>query len=90
LLVNEKDAGDLGVCQGKEAWVSTGAYWIRIPVEISDMPAQGTATILHGFGMLCNNEAYGVDVNELTPSGQRDRIAGTPLPRYIPCRARQV
>jgi hypothetical protein len=31
-------------------------------------------------------ETYGVNVNQLTKNTHRDRIAATPLHRYVPCR----
>lgn len=53
---------------------------------IPDMPAPGTVMVPHGFGMLYNGEVYGANVNRLTRSAHRDRIAGTPIHRYVPCR----
>jgi anaerobic selenocysteine-containing dehydrogenase len=86
LLLNEEDARDLGLRDGQGAWISTGASRIKVPVEISDIPARGTVIIPHGFGMAYDGEVYGINVNRLTSRLHRDRIAGTPLHRYVPCR----
>jgi len=40
----------------------------------------------HGFGLVHGGETYGVNVNQLTKNTHRDRIAATPLHRYVPCR----
>jgi len=40
----------------------------------------------HGFGLAHGGETYGVNVNQLTKNIHRDRIAATPLHRYVPCR----
>jgi anaerobic selenocysteine-containing dehydrogenase len=55
-------------------------------VEVSDMAVQGTVTIPHGFGLDYMGQDYGVNVNRLTKNTHRDRLAGTPLHRYVPCR----
>ncbi|MBW1705638.1 MAG: hypothetical protein JRJ86_10800, partial [Deltaproteobacteria bacterium] len=46
----------------------------------------GTIVVPHGFGMVYEGETYGVNVNLLTKNTHRDRLAGTPLHRYVPCR----
>ena len=45
---------------------------------------------LHGFGLDYNGMVYGVNVNRLTKNTHRDKIAGTPLHRYVPCRVEAV
>jgi len=87
LLMNREDARALNINDGEEAWVITEASRVRIPVEISDIPAPGTVMIPHGFGMAYDGEVVGVNVNQLTRNLHRDRIAATPLHRYVPCRA---
>jgi anaerobic selenocysteine-containing dehydrogenase len=86
LLMSQEDALNLTIHDGQEAWITTKAARVRIPVEISDIPAPGTVMVPHGFGMAYDGEVYGVNVNQLTRNLHRDRIAATPLHRYIPCR----
>lgn len=86
LLMHGEDARSLGLQDGETARIITEASEAEIPVEISDIPARGTVMIPHGFGMSYDGEVYGVNVNQLTGSLHRDRIAATPLHRYVPCR----
>ncbi|MBW1779797.1 MAG: molybdopterin-dependent oxidoreductase [Deltaproteobacteria bacterium] len=86
LLMNEKDVRALEIADGESAWIITETSRVKIGVEVSDIPAQGTVMIPHGFGMVYDSEAYGVNVNELTRNVHRDRLAATPLHRYVPCR----
>jgi len=86
LLMNPEDAQALHITDGEEAWVVTEASRVRLPVGISDIPAAGTVMIPHGFGMAYDGGVYGANVNQLTRSLHRDRIAATPLHRYVPCR----
>ncbi|MCF8144979.1 MAG: molybdopterin-dependent oxidoreductase [Deltaproteobacteria bacterium] len=86
LLMNPKDAGALNIRDGEAAWIVTEASRASLPVEISDIPAPGTVMIPHGFGLEYDGRVYGVNVNQLTRNHHRDRIAATPLHRYVPCR----
>lgn len=85
-VMNKEDIKALGIEDGEEAWVTTEASRVKIPVEASDMAVQGTVTIPHGFGLDYMGQDYGVNVNRLTKNTHRDRLAGTPLHRYVPCR----
>jgi len=82
-LMSKEDIRKFEVEDGEEIWVTTEASRVRIPVESSDTAAPGTVTIPHGFGL---GQDYGVNVNLLTKNTHRDRLAGTPLHRYVPCR----
>ena len=86
LLMSEEDARALGVKDGAEVWVTTEASRARVPVEVSAIPPRGTVVLPHGFGLVHGGETYGVNVNQLTKNTHRDRIAATPLHRYVPCR----
>jgi len=86
LLVSEADATALGIRDGEAAWITTEASRIEAPVEISDIPSKGAVVLPHGFGLNYQGREYGVNVNRLTKNTHRDRIAGTPLHRYVPCR----
>jgi len=85
-LMNEKDTRVLGIEDGNEAWVATETSRVKIPVEISNVAVPGTVIIPHGFGLNYMGRDYGVNVNRLTKNTHRDRLAGTPLHRYVPCR----
>ncbi len=85
-LMNNEDTQALGIADGEEAWVITEASRVKIPVEVSDMAAPGTVTIPHGFGLIYMGQDYGVNINLLTKNTHRDRLAGTPFHRYVPCR----
>ncbi|MBF0477324.1 MAG: molybdopterin-dependent oxidoreductase [Deltaproteobacteria bacterium] len=86
MLINHEDAEALGVETGQPVLLTTAAGQVTIPAEISDIPARGVVVIPHGFGMLFNGREHGVNVNTLTSAKHRDRIAATPLHRYVPCR----
>jgi len=85
-IMNKNDVHALGINKGEEAWVTTEASRVRIPVEVSDIAAPGTVTIPHGFGLNYEGKPYGINVNLLTKNTHRDRVAATPLHRYVPCR----
>ncbi|MBN2034463.1 MAG: molybdopterin-dependent oxidoreductase [Deltaproteobacteria bacterium] len=86
LLMSEEDARALGIKDGTEARLTTQASQVKVPVEVSEIPPRGTVVLPHGFGLMHDGETYGVNVNRLTKNTHRDRIAATPLHRYVPCR----
>jgi len=86
LLMSEEDARALGLKDGAEVWLTTEASRLKVPVEVSDIPPRGTVVLPHGFGLVHGGERVGVNVNQLTKNTHRDRIAATPLHRYVPCR----
>lgn len=85
-IMNKKDVEALGIEEESDVWVTTKSSRVRIPVKISDIAAPGTVTIPHGFGLNYEGQTYGVNVNRLTKNTHRDRVAATPLHRYVPCR----
>jgi anaerobic selenocysteine-containing dehydrogenase len=86
LLMSEEDARALGIKDGSEVWLTTEASRVKVPVEVSPIPSRWTVVLPHGFGLVHGGETYGVNVNQLTKNTHRDRIAATPLHRYVPCR----
>jgi anaerobic selenocysteine-containing dehydrogenase len=86
LLIHAEDAQALGLEDGEDAWLSTETSRVKVPVEVSDIPSKGAVVLPHGFGLVYEGEEQGVNVNVLTKNSHRDRIAGTPLHRYVPCR----
>ena len=61
-----------------------------IELEVTNSTRPGYIMIPHGFGLVHQRETDGVTVNRLAKNTHRDRIAGTPLHRYIPCRVEAV
>ena len=90
LLMSEEDARALGIKDGAEVRLTTEASRAKVPVEVSAIPPRGTVVLPHGFGLVYGGETYGVNVNQLTKNTHRDRIAATPLHRYVPCRVEAI
>jgi anaerobic selenocysteine-containing dehydrogenase len=89
-LIHEEDAKALGLKHGDEAWITTEASKLKIPIEISEIAARGTITIPHGFGLEYDDRTYGVNVNLLTKNTHRDRLFATPLHKYVPCKVEKA
>jgi anaerobic selenocysteine-containing dehydrogenase len=90
LRIHPKDAEELGINDKDLALIESEAGSAKIEVELTDSSHRGQVVIPHGFGLLHGGEAHGVNVNQLAPAKHRDRLAATPLHRYIPCRVRKA
>ncbi|MBF0225169.1 MAG: molybdopterin-dependent oxidoreductase [Desulfobacterales bacterium] len=90
LAMHPDDAGSLGVEDGEIVRIITEAATEEIELEISKEVRQGQVLIPHGFGLKYKGEPYGVNVNRLTKNTHRDKLAGTPLHRYVPCRVEKI
>jgi anaerobic selenocysteine-containing dehydrogenase len=88
--IHPKDAEELGIHDKDLALIETEAGSAKIEAEVTDSSYRGQVVIPHGFGLVHGGETHGVNVNQLAPAKHRDRLAGTPLHRYIPCRVRKV
>ena len=86
VAMHPQDAGRLSLNDGQMVRVATEAGEISIEAEITNTVRPGHVIIPHGFGLVYQGKAFGANVNRLTKNTHRDRIAGTPLHRYIPCR----
>jgi anaerobic selenocysteine-containing dehydrogenase len=86
LSVSPGDAQSLRLVDGQMVRVTTEAGSVDIEAEVSEAVRPGQLIIPHGFGLVFEGDTYGVNVNLLTKNTHRDRIAGTPLHRYVPCR----
>jgi anaerobic selenocysteine-containing dehydrogenase len=86
LLMSSEDALNMKVQTGDEVWLSTEASSVKVTVEVSEIPPAGTVVLPHGFGLVYEGKAYGVNVNQLTKNTHRDRLTASPLHRYVPCR----
>ena len=90
LAMNPKDAETLSFSDGQMVKVSTEAGAVEIELEVTGSTRPGQVIIPHGFGLDFNGKVYGANVNRLTKNTHRDRLAGTPLHRYVPCRVEDV
>ncbi len=90
MRINPKDAENLGIRDGDLVLVETEAGSVRIEAEVTDSSFRGQVIIPHGFGLVHGGETHGANVNQLAPAKNRDRLAATPLHRYISCRVTQV
>jgi anaerobic selenocysteine-containing dehydrogenase len=90
VIMNPGDAEKHGFTDRQMVKVITEAGEETIELEVTDMTREGYIMIPHGFGMIHDGVKYGANVNRLTKSSHRDRIAATPLHRYVPCRVEAV
>jgi len=90
LRIHPGDAEELGIHDKDLALIETEAGSAKIEAEVTDSSYRGQVVVPHGFGLVHGGEAHGVNVNQLAPAKHRDRLAATPLHRYIPCRVRKV
>jgi anaerobic selenocysteine-containing dehydrogenase len=72
------------------AIIDTEAGSAEIEAEITSQSHRGQVVIPHGFGLTHEERIHGVNINRLASAKHRDRIAATPLHRYIPCRVRKA
>ena len=86
MRIHPADAAELGIKDGETALIETEAGSVTVEAEITDSSHRGQVVIPHGFGLVHMEKVYGVNANQLTSARNRDRIAATPLHRYIPCR----
>lgn len=89
LMMNAGDAAELNVKDGRKVRITTEAGTLEIEVEVTDMARPGHVVIPHGFGLVYNGKAHGVNVNRLTKNTNRDWL-GTPMHRYVRCRIEAV
>ena len=90
MRIHPADANELGIKDGEAAVVETEAGSARVEAEVAESSHRGQVVIPHGFGLVHMEKVYGVNANRLTSAKNRDRVAATPLHRYIPCRVRKA
>ncbi len=90
MRIHPADAAAAGIQDGETALIETEAGSEKVEAEITDACHKGQVVIPHGFGLVHMERVYGVNVNRLASAKNRDRIAATPLHRYIPCRVRKA
>jgi anaerobic selenocysteine-containing dehydrogenase len=89
-IMHPGDAEEHGFSDGQMVKVITEAGEETIELEVTQMTREGYIMIPHGFGLNYDGVKYGANVNRLTKNTHRDKIAGTPLHRYVPCRVERV
>jgi anaerobic selenocysteine-containing dehydrogenase len=85
MLMNEADADSLKIADGDMVVITTRASSAEVEVEVSRHAAPGCVYIRHGQGLVYKGVKYGVNVNELVLTTDRDEMC-TPMHRRIPCR----
>jgi anaerobic selenocysteine-containing dehydrogenase len=86
VAIHPEDADSLNLKDAQMVKVITEAGEVEIELEITQTTRPGLVVIPHGFGLDYNGEIYGANVNRLTKNTHRDKLAGTPIHRYVPCR----
>ncbi|MDQ1278285.1 MAG: hypothetical protein QG555_1327 [Thermodesulfobacteriota bacterium] len=90
LLMHPADAAELGIVDGETVRIVTAAGTAEIELEVTNTARKGHVVIPHGFGLVYDGKAYGINVNRLTKNTHRDAWAATPLHRYVPCRVERL
>ncbi len=105
LRVSPADATRLGLVEGGRATVTTGRGSAEVTVEISDAMQPGHVSLPNGMGLdepaggaggdgktgsTDGTVRTGVAANELTASGDRDWLAGTPWHKHVLARLEPV
>jgi anaerobic selenocysteine-containing dehydrogenase len=80
------DAAKMNLIDGQTVKAATEAGEVEVELEVTDQIRPGLVMIPHGFGLCYQGQVFGANVNRLTRSTHRDKLAGTPLHRYVPCR----
>lgn len=84
------DAAGQGLEDGQMVRVITEAGQETIELKIDVTTRPGYALMPHGFGLIHQGKTYGANANRLAKNTHRDKLAGTPLHRYIRCRVEKV
>ncbi len=96
LRMHPDDAREAGIADGELARISSEAGAVEAPVKVTDEMMRGTVALPHGWGhkggWKLANEAGGVNVNLLAPSGAGalERLAGMAHLNGIPVRVEQT
>jgi anaerobic selenocysteine-containing dehydrogenase len=90
LLIHPADAQTCGVTAGGMARIVSEAGEEEILVDVTEEARPGQVVVAHGLGLVYQGKKYGANVNRLTKSTHRDRLAATPYHRYVPCRVESL
>jgi anaerobic selenocysteine-containing dehydrogenase len=88
LRISPEDAQALGLKADTIVEVVTRRGRCSTPIEITDMMRAGNISLPNGLGLSHGpgGPITGVPPNELTSSGRRDWLAGTPWHKHVPAR----
>jgi len=89
IAVNPEDAKALDLMDGQQVRITTEAGSEVGELEVSDQVRTGMVLVPHGFGLIYQDQVYGINANYLTKNTHRDPL-GTPIHRFIPCRIEAV
>ena len=84
-LMHPGDAEEFGFSDGQMVRVRTEAGEETIELQVTGKARSGYIMIPHGFGLVYQGKTFGANANRLAKNTHRDRIAATPLHRYIRC-----
>ena len=84
--MNPEDAEKNGFKDGQLVRVTTEAGQESIELEVTELTRPGYLLMPQGFGPVHEGKISGANANRLSRSTHRDRLAGTPYHRFIPCR----
>jgi anaerobic selenocysteine-containing dehydrogenase len=85
LAMHPRDAEARGLSDGQRVRVTTAAGAKEVELEVTEQTRPGMVLLPHGFGLVHEGVKSGANANRLTSAAHRDRVAGTPLHRFIPC-----
>jgi len=88
--MHPEDAEALNLQDGQMVKVTTEAGSVTIELQFTQTTRPGLVVIPHGFGLEYDGVTYGANVNLLTKNTHRDRLAGTPIHRYVPCKVAAI
>jgi anaerobic selenocysteine-containing dehydrogenase len=95
LRISTGDAARLGLVAGGRARITTRTGSVVAAVDITDTLQPGHISLPNGLGLDYPDadgvpRTHGVAPNELTASGDRDWIAGTPWHKHVPARVERA
>ncbi len=90
LIMHSRDAEKNGFSDGQWVKVITEAGEEGVELEVTKKTRPGYVMLPHGFGLVHQGKTYGANANRLAKNTHRDKIAGTPLHRYIRCRVEAI
>ena len=89
IAISPADADVLQLVDGQNVRITTEAGSAMGDLEVSDQVRKGMVLVPHGFGLIYEDQIYGINANFLTKNTNRDPL-GTPIHRFVPCRIESV
>lgn len=88
--LNPEDARELGLENGEKARLVTRTAEAEVDVEVTCRTSRGYVSVPHHFGFTVDGKTYGIGINKLSGSDERDEVTGDPIWRYVPCRVEKI